>query len=906
MKNLFWGIAQVERGERAERLAEMQIYTIRQLLLRWFRVVCWAVSYCVARIAKKLTSPAPDSLRMMYEKEQKSVQNMNEKQLRNYLIRLISKKLKCRVKEKNSDDENSAVVTKGVLRLLGKKTTKGLSFSEINRLIHDKYPAKKKNNRQLLVADVILSLLAAAAVVVLMIVTEGNKGILLACGIAALVLINLCLDLVMKYNARCCFIWLAVSGIRNAGEERARDNSGRAFLEEKFKLVHTLRALMENGQKENAEKQQKIEELKELQKRNNTLILKSQDDREKNDKQRENAKIQAEIVQISERMNKDQIGLLELKQTHDSTSEHAAELLGKYWNNEYPRILFGLDVVRAVVEQFPYKDLDVIEQRYEELLASEAPATIAKKEKKSLYVEFRSVEAGVGRLYFQTEKNRLTITGVGCTQKLREALLSAGDMERILKGNAWGEQPRPSKELLRYATELEERLLEERKRAKEKIGELTNELSDVVQKNVKMVSEMIEIQDNYDSACELVEKQREELQQAEQKLHLLEEDKESNTEQILKLRREIDEKKNQIKLLEEKCDEYLKHILEFRREADEKEQQLTRKINEEKKRAEQFRVQETERYSRVTDQLRQQISQLNTSLAEKNAEIAAKEEELQVKESELNTNEALLSKANEKIEELKKNKKTPDDQAQTTIQKLKATVEKEKEQKKKVTEQHKALKKEVEDIQNELKETKKNYTRVSNELKTALEGNGDYLQKIENLREKQFSGKNEILISQQIVDKFYELIENAKEYVYLIYPSIAYPNANPFDRIRTYERTETHFENAFRNNPKLKIKIQYGMCDDESNPRMLQKKKNSQKGRAALEAHFKGKQLKFIEINTHIKLAIIDGDTYLLGSMNLLSSPDYKECPKLRSEIALLAHDKQVIDELLKKYWTKK
>lgn len=173
--------------------------------------------------------------------------------------------------------------------------------------------------------------------------------------------------------------------------------------------------------------------------------------------------------------------------------------------------------------------------------------------------------------------------------------------------------------------------------------------------------------------------------------------------------------------------------------------------------------------------------------------------------------------------------------------------------------------------------------------------NIDFKEQYKNdLLVRYMSGKNQIMQDGEIRQKFNDIINNAKKYVYIVSPWVS---KSP------YATTSNLLLKAVKRNTNFKIKVLYGYKDNNSN--LLD---NSRKCIKEYKEKL-GNNFQFKETNTHVKLIICDDECYMIGSMNYLSfsGDDYYknsyENDRVRHEVASLSFDSNSLQELKEAYF---
>lgn len=509
MKHLFYGLEQVEDSELSQCLAEAETYTVGRVWKSGFAFVGWLVKWVWSKITKKTAPDKPLKLQEQCEAKVNQAGEFTTAEYRKYMLRVLSRRLKCKVKEAKSDDENSAAVTNAIRKTMRKKKSAGYSNYEINQKIHSDFPGNKvKPGRWLLVYQLVNWLLLIALIAALILV-DFNKWILLGIWFVLLVVWSYACDGKLRRNALKKFVWLAVSGMNNGGDRQVEDRTGREELVDRFRVVHTLSIQIENNQAKIREQEKQVERLKEEQKKNNELINSTDNVREREDKLAENRQKQTEIIQIAQANE----NLLKECEEHQKTCgyicETTAKQLQEYWKSAYPSVLVDTLVLEQMVYAFSFEDLYIIEKRFEELLASGAPVAIAKKRGKQLCMEFRTKASGISCFYFEVTKNGIAVNGIKSGNKLTEDSMSLEELSRVLK--AFFEElyvaniPQPSKDLEKYIAELECKIAEEKQHSEQVVSELNQEINDLNQKQADTIRLMENIQSEYDQVQQLAD-----------------------------------------------------------------------------------------------------------------------------------------------------------------------------------------------------------------------------------------------------------------------------------------------------------------------------------------------------------------------------------------------------------------
>lgn len=173
--------------------------------------------------------------------------------------------------------------------------------------------------------------------------------------------------------------------------------------------------------------------------------------------------------------------------------------------------------------------------------------------------------------------------------------------------------------------------------------------------------------------------------------------------------------------------------------------------------------------------------------------------------------------------------------------------------------------------------------------------NIDFKEQYKNdLLVRYMSGKNQIMQDGEIRQKFNDIINNAKKYVYIVSPWVS---KSP------YATTSNLLLKAVKRNTNFKIKVLYGYKDNNSN--LLD---NSRKWIKEYKEKL-GNNFQFKETNTHVKLIICDDECYMIGSMNYLSfsGDDYYKNnysnDKVRHEVASFSFDSNSLQELKEAYF---
>lgn len=155
-------------------------------------------------------------------------------------------------------------------------------------------------------------------------------------------------------------------------------------------------------------------------------------------------------------------------------------------------------------------------------------------------------------------------------------------------------------------------------------------------------------------------------------------------------------------------------------------------------------------------------------------------------------------------------------------------------------------------------------------------------------------GKNQIMQDGEIRQKFNDIINNAKRYVYIVSPWVS---KSP------YAATSDLLLRAVQRNNNFEVKVLYGY-KDSSNDSLDNSRKCITEYKKKLGNNFQSK-----ETNTHVKLIICDDECYMIGSMNYLSfsGDDYYknnyEDDKVRHEVASFSFDGTSLQELKEAYF---
>ena len=110
---------------------------------------------------------------------------------------------------------------------------------------------------------------------------------------------------------------------------------------------------------------------------------------------------------------------------------------------------------------------------------------------------------------------------------------------------------------------------------------------------------------------------------------------------------------------------------------------------------------------------------------------------------------------------------------------------------------------------------------------------------------------------------------------------------------------------AVQNNSELQIKILYGIKDINSHGQIRDKKQIMESRNFIKQLQeVLGDALQIQETNTHDKVIIVDDKEFMLGSANVLSfTGNYRNNPRLHSEIAIYSKNKKQLLELKEKFF---
>ncbi len=157
---------------------------------------------------------------------------------------------------------------------------------------------------------------------------------------------------------------------------------------------------------------------------------------------------------------------------------------------------------------------------------------------------------------------------------------------------------------------------------------------------------------------------------------------------------------------------------------------------------------------------------------------------------------------------------------------------------------------------------------------------------------------NILLKDGSIRESFHQLLQDAKNYVYIVSPWVG---DSPFDDVVNI----LQYKISTREDFEVKVVYGYGKNAFENNNSNY--KSNTSKFASSRENIDKYKQrlgdrFATLESDTHVKLLIVDDDCYLIGSMNFLSFNGVYN-PTTRHEVSILSFDREMLHQLKDAYF---
>lgn len=909
MYNLFLGIDKINRDEWAVRLAEMRVYNTNYVWRNVFLYIYWLLTVIFAKISKRNIPEKPASMSALVSQERRNIQSMNDNSFRMYFVNVILRKNRCKIDLANDDDYNSTIITKKASRYIRSAKIRGLSPDEVNQYIHKNQPAANYSPKKYIGLYKILTLfvLLIGLVMPFVLVEHRRWGEILV--VISLLALKIFFDYKIKANNLLSIVWLAVSGTNRRRQIEEEDNSGRKELEELFRGVHTLNMLISQATADIDSYNKTINSKNRIIAKNKNLIEQSENQIVIKDKQQENNELSKDIQQIQFQINKCRNNCTMLMDNAGNITSQIVDRLGRYWNMKFPKIKLQNDTMSGIVHSFAYGDLDVIEKRYREFDRTSSPEALTKKEGKTKYIEFRTMSSGIGRFDVVFDKDIIYITKVYSQYHLKEAWLTLDQLDSIIRKWTQPAAGNINSEIIdswrKKVEDLENQLNDQNVWHLYEKRMLSNRMDEIRKEREQAEQSILKYQEQYDETVSLLIEKESELADAEDELRNLQNSVSASKDEIQSLQSNCESLRNDIELRQKKVEEYRHKFLQAQDDANRKEIELQNEIQRVKKETEDRILREQRKFEEDKRELVKSLEAKNRKIKENDEKIASLQGSISSAENSIVQSQAIIDRLNEQIK--KGAKLNPE--AQKSYDKLQENLKNEKNRRKYAEKQRGELEKEKNKILNEKKDIQVLYNNARIKNSEMSRKNEEFLSQIKDYEKRQSETVIYIKSNQEIVDSFYNMIENAQKEVFMIFPFISYEykkkkRDKSFEYVvaDVYKRTIKHFDKAFERNPNLIMHIWYGLSDNMNSKKTREKVQMTARAREAYEKRY-GQRIVFHQTNTHMKIVVADDNAYMYGSMNLLSSADWIECPKMHSESAFLSYDKEQIRKIKNSYF---
>lgn len=779
---------------------------------------------------------------------------------------------------KNNDDAMSAAITKAASHILPHKEIEGKSVYEINDVIFRKYADKRKHN-YLFYLRLWLGIAIAACVLFVTILKLRLIGVTWA---VTLFFIILAVDYLMIERRISIWhmaklVWIIMSEtnaeenyefpLQSLGEEDLH------VLELRMRTLHTLlnssNTLNKDidriktdiaSTKDNIDRnQQMISKLSdEISDENNRIIASKQDD---------NTKLRGTIEQYNNELAKKEKESATISSLIDVIERNLEQVISSQWGKAYSHLLLAPDVLKRVVENFTFADLTLIERRFFELDNTQDPKAIAKGKDNNYSVDFVTTKGDIASILFTGGCDKpVQILNMVRTEPLVDVFVTHEELAKAVSGLKKGGGNTNSQIEKQYSKQIEElkeilsdsqKKWEEERRSLEAInGRLEVEKS-------KLSDDILGKEAEIDDLSDRISAKESECEKLQLVIDKLSSEGNADQEQIRKLQNALEKSRQQLDALESQYDSKVQEIdmlYERITGLDNQQQQLASKLKDKEKEV-----------AALKDKIDATITSKNKEIEALNIALAKNEENLGIREGLLEIAQKNESENAEKI---------------VLLEREIAEYKKENgELKNKIKDKHKEL--------DEAKAKESSLKAEVHKLNAEIAKVASRMSNDQHLR---------ILHNREIYIELDAWIEKAQKELDIIVPFVDGDQANYM---------KERFKRATRDND-LKIRLlfgygdknKYGVVPEKNRGRLEKARKNVKEWSTYLgQRNFRAR-----EINTHIKLVIVDDREFMIGSANILSfAGQYDEAKKahndLHSEIMMVSDDKKQISELKKKYF---
>ncbi|MCR5420424.1 MAG: hypothetical protein K6E98_05425 [Lachnospiraceae bacterium] len=891
MDNLFDRARKTKENVLAKQIAEMKTYRISVycsiLLYNIYFYILLFLGKFIRKIkiqSNKLTKKSFSSQLMLTEtrlnREGFLINELMD--ISRYYIRLGHPVL---ISGNRSEDDISAKMTRSASGILQKSEIEGKSVYEINDLVYKRYPDRKKHlpiyylriwlglSCFLLLACFVLSkydYLPTILVILLFTIFESGLYLFMS-------------RIISKWHLA-KLVWLIIS--ETGSYETAKSDRSISEDIENYEMValrmRTLHTLIYSANvlsnEENKLKNSIADYNKQLE-RNSKIInsygidTSAEEKRIITGKKDENKRIKGMIRETKEQIAKKSDEYSKANSLIMLLIEDIVPVFSGKWKKDYDRLRIKSEVQRQIVCFYSLNDIKTIEQRFFEINNTSDPTAIAKKKNGLNMIPFLTSSERSAYLGFSDPDSEgyINITLVEREDKLVEPFVTQSEMNEAMKGI--------TTENTDKVQEYEDIINRLHKYYEDESLKWTSEKTELEQANIKLEEEkaqlgkeIIDIQKNIDTLADELNQKKEECKKLQ--ILIVQFKKAGNDEKVRQLTAALAKYQQQAELLQKEYDDAIAEIENLFIKLDnlnEEKEQLISKLNEKES-----MLSEADNKIRLLDD---QIGKKNEEISGLNDTVAKNENQIVSLNGLLKAAEKASMKDKKKIEQLESNKQINEETIRK-IQNNKKELERENHiLNEKITDNTKKI--------SDLRITKDNLIKLTNSQKS----------EIDNLKNKIKNSKRNILYDAQIYEELYRWIRGAQEYVYII---------SPFLSKDQVERVNKKFRDAVSSNPDLKIRILYGIKDKNSKGQItnedaiIRARSLIGKLKMGLEGHMDEPR----EINTHIKLVLVDDRKYMIGSANVLSFGGiYNKKGDTRGEIAICSENKEEIMELKNKFF---